>query len=193
VPLDAPLRGREGDEGGATIADTLAAEGGEEDEIIGRLDDATRRARLVEALERLPARDADVLRARFGVGGVGEAQQLDAIAARLGVSKERVRQIVDRAMVRLRAEMTGQAKAEAAASIATWAPAIDPIDLAKAIQAGLPGIGEDAPLLRPAAARARPAGPPAPRRRRARPQDPRQACLLAWVVAGAVGSISLAA
>jgi RNA polymerase sigma factor (sigma-70 family) len=186
--LDAPIRsGQTGDDGG-TLSDVLADERAGEDVVLERLETEERRRLLENALARLEPRDAEVLRARFGLDGSGVAEPLETIAARLGVSKERVRQLLDRAMVRLRAEMTGEARAAVAASLQAWAPVITPVDLSKAYQAGLPGIGEDRPPARPAAPRERPAKA---RRPRSRPQDPRQACLLAWM--GAASMTAMAA
>lgn len=197
VAMDAPIRSGDTGEEGGTLADVLADDRTGEDAVLDRLEVEERRRLLVEAMERLDPRDAEVLRARFGLGGAGVAESLETIAVRLGVSKERIRQIADRAMVRLRAEMTGEARTAVAASLPTWAPVITPVDLSRAYQAGLPGIGEDAPAPRPAVPRERPAGAPRPRRSRSRPQDPRQACLLVFLsgAAGAAvaGSISLAA
>ncbi|MBX9628629.1 MAG: sigma-70 family RNA polymerase sigma factor [Gemmataceae bacterium] len=51
-------------------------------------------------LASLPDRDAEILRARFGIGT--PEQTLEAIGARLGLTRERVRQIEGRALERLR-------------------------------------------------------------------------------------------
>ncbi len=59
------------------------------------------RQRLHELLGDLPDRQALVLRLRFGLDG-GEAHTLQAIASRMGITRERVRQIETRALDKLR-------------------------------------------------------------------------------------------
>lgn len=54
-----------------------------------------------EALEKLPAREADILRRRFGIGDY-KPQTLLEIGEDLGVCRERIRQIEVRAMVNFR-------------------------------------------------------------------------------------------
>ena len=61
-----------------------------------------------EALETLPARDAKVLRLYFGLDG-GREHTLEEIGAMLGVTRERVRQLRDRALKRLREGDVGRA------------------------------------------------------------------------------------
>ena len=58
------------------------------------------RAQLEELLERLPAREALVLRLRFGLAG-GKPWTLDQVRAKLSVSRERVRQLQAQALRRL--------------------------------------------------------------------------------------------
>jgi RNA polymerase primary sigma factor len=57
--------------------------------------------RVDEALRLLPAREAVILRLHFGLDGEG-AHTLEAIGERLGVTRERVRQLRNRALRRLR-------------------------------------------------------------------------------------------
>ena len=57
---------------------------------------------LQESLARLDAREAAILRLRFGLGG-GDARPLRAIASEWRMSPEGVRQISERAMSHLRA------------------------------------------------------------------------------------------
>lgn len=64
--------------------------------------------RLDRALGALDGRDAKVLRWRFGLDGSG-SRTLDEIGRRLHISKERVRQIEERAMRRLRDSQESQA------------------------------------------------------------------------------------
>ena len=60
------------------------------------------------ALDSLPARDAKVLRLYFGLDG-GREHTLEEIGAMLGVTRERVRQLRDRALKRLREGDVGRA------------------------------------------------------------------------------------
>jgi RNA polymerase primary sigma factor len=61
-----------------------------------------------EALQSLPARDAKVLRLYFGLDG-GREHTLEEIGGMLGVTRERVRQLRDRALKRLREGDIGKA------------------------------------------------------------------------------------
>ncbi len=67
-----------------------------------------------EALKTLPARDAKVLRLYFGLDG-GREHTLEEIGGMLGVTRERVRQLRDRALKRLREGQVGKALASFAA------------------------------------------------------------------------------
>jgi RNA polymerase sigma factor (sigma-70 family) len=55
------------------------------------------------AIDQLPAREADVLRLRFGIG-VEDEHSLREVGRQLNLSAERVRQIEVRAFERLRGE-----------------------------------------------------------------------------------------
>jgi RNA polymerase primary sigma factor len=66
------------------------------------------------ALATLPARDAKVLRLYFGLDG-GREHTLEEIGGMLGVTRERVRQLRDRALKRLREGEVGRALASFAA------------------------------------------------------------------------------
>ncbi len=55
-------------------------------------------------LSTLDSREREILVHRFGVESGGEPQTLEQIGRRVGVSKERIRQIEARAMSKLRAE-----------------------------------------------------------------------------------------
>ncbi|HEU4564226.1 MAG TPA: sigma-70 family RNA polymerase sigma factor, partial [Gemmatimonadaceae bacterium] len=69
---------------------------------------------LERALETLPARDAKILKLYFGIEGDRE-HTLDEIGKMLGVTRERVRQLRDRALKRLREGSIGDALRELAA------------------------------------------------------------------------------
>ena len=66
------------------------------------------------ALRTLPPRDAKVLRLYFGLDG-GREHTLEEIGGMLGVTRERVRQLRDRALKRLREGDVGRALASFAA------------------------------------------------------------------------------
>src|SRR5512134_3167855 len=66
------------------------------------------------ALRSLPSRDAKVLRLYFGLDG-GREHTLEEIGGMLGVTRERVRQLRDRALKRLRDGSVGKALASFAA------------------------------------------------------------------------------
>ncbi|HVE77321.1 MAG TPA: RNA polymerase sigma factor RpoD/SigA, partial [Gemmatimonadaceae bacterium] len=67
-----------------------------------------------QALGTLPARDAKVLRLYFGLEG-GREHTLEEIGSMLGVTRERVRQLRDRALKRLREGDVGRALSSFAA------------------------------------------------------------------------------
>jgi RNA polymerase primary sigma factor len=75
-----------------------------EDEVLSQF----RNAELERALETLPPRDAKILRLYFGLEGDRE-HTLDEIGKMLGVTRERVRQLRDRALKRLREGSVGNA------------------------------------------------------------------------------------
>jgi len=66
------------------------------------------------ALATLPPRDAKVLRLYFGLDG-GREHTLEEIGGMLGVTRERIRQLRDRALKRLREGVVGKALASFAA------------------------------------------------------------------------------
>jgi RNA polymerase primary sigma factor len=108
VRLDAPLAA----EGDRSLLDrfTTAAGPDAETEAMDRF-----LAQEVDgALRTLPARDAKVLRLYFGLEG-GHEHTLEEIGAMLGITRERVRQLRDRALRRLREGEVGRALASFAA------------------------------------------------------------------------------
>ncbi len=60
--------------------------------------------RVVDLMNNLDPREAAILKARFGFGGE-KGEPLRAVATRLGLSKERVRQLQKRAIERLQGLM----------------------------------------------------------------------------------------
>ncbi len=108
VRLDAPLD----PEGDRSMIERFVADaqGDAEDEAMDRfLTDE-----INQALATLPPRDARVLRLYFGLDG-GREHTLEEIGGMLGVTRERVRQLRDRALSRLRAGDVGRALASFAA------------------------------------------------------------------------------
>ena len=91
--LDKPL----GDDNDASIGDLVGvAHGGVEEEVEVSLTETT----LHEALQNLPERERNVLTLRYGLGKE-EPQSLEEIGRRLGITRERVRQIEAAALERL--------------------------------------------------------------------------------------------
>ncbi|HVG94913.1 MAG TPA: sigma-70 family RNA polymerase sigma factor [Planctomycetota bacterium] len=60
---------------------------------------------LARAIAALEPREAEVVRARFGLGGAGAARTLREAGLALGLSRERVRQLEHRALAKLRASL----------------------------------------------------------------------------------------
>jgi RNA polymerase primary sigma factor len=92
--LDRPL----GSESDASLGDLIATEGQDiEEEIqVGLTEETLRRA-----VEGLSEREQDVLKLRYGLNSDDEPKSLDEIGRRLGVTRERVRQIESQALQRL--------------------------------------------------------------------------------------------
>jgi RNA polymerase sigma factor (sigma-70 family) len=101
--LEEPIEGEEGAVGtfGELISDPLAED--EYERVISHV----AASELRDLLSGLSERERAVLRARFGLDG--HTQSLREIAARLGVSAERVRQLENRALGKLRAAAVGEA------------------------------------------------------------------------------------
>jgi RNA polymerase primary sigma factor len=108
VRLDAPLD-PEGDR--ALIDRFIADEQGDPEE---QAMDKFLSEEIENALRTLPPRDAKVLRLYFGLDG-GREHTLEEIGGMLGVTRERVRQLRDRALKRLRDGEVGRALASFAA------------------------------------------------------------------------------
>jgi RNA polymerase primary sigma factor len=98
VSLNQPI----GDDAGGELGDLLADENADDPGALAE-ESLSRRA-VNEALAGLPERERRVLELRYGLRG--EQQSYDAIAAELGVSRERVRQL-ERIALRVLAEKLG--------------------------------------------------------------------------------------
>ena len=101
--LDQPV-GADGDTSfGDLFADTAAADPVEE------AHDGHRRTSVREAVERLPELERRVVELRFGLSGTPRSRE--AVAAELGLSRERIRHAEDTARQRLERELAGIAVA----------------------------------------------------------------------------------
>jgi len=59
---------------------------------------------LRKALAKLPDRERDVVQLRYGLNGDGDPKSLEEIGRRLGITRERVRQVETQALQRLATE-----------------------------------------------------------------------------------------
>ena len=97
--LDEPTSGVDG---GRTLGETLVLDRGEDEDVLpGGIESDSRRDAIARALEVLQPRDRQVLTLYFGLEG-NRPMTLQEIALELGVTRERVRQLRDRALKRLR-------------------------------------------------------------------------------------------
>ncbi|MCX4312907.1 MAG: sigma-70 family RNA polymerase sigma factor [Clostridia bacterium] len=94
VRIDAPI----GDDGDATLGDMLPSS---DDDPSVLHDAVSLRAEIEFALEKLDPREQAVIKMRFGLDD-GQERTLDAVGAKYNVTRERVRQIIDRALKKLR-------------------------------------------------------------------------------------------
>jgi RNA polymerase primary sigma factor len=106
--LDRPL----GDDNGATLGELFAGDEAslEEEVEVNLREDALRRA-----LRRLPDREQEVIRLRYGLNGDSAPQSLEEIGRRLNLTRERVRQIETKALERLSMARELEGMEEAAA------------------------------------------------------------------------------
>jgi RNA polymerase sigma factor (sigma-70 family) len=74
----------------------------EDDRSLTRLDEDEISGKLHGAIEELPPRQRRLVRLRFGLDRSGESRSFRELASRIGLSKERTRQIVAAALDRLR-------------------------------------------------------------------------------------------
>jgi RNA polymerase primary sigma factor len=92
--LDRPV----GEEGDASLADLVA---GEQVPLEEEVHVSLREEALHRALRELPDREREVLALRYGLDGDAEPVSLEEIGRRLGLTRERVRQIESKALERL--------------------------------------------------------------------------------------------
>nr|WP_125566503.1 sigma-70 family RNA polymerase sigma factor [Nocardioides baekrokdamisoli] len=95
VSLDTPVD----EDGDTSLGDLMAQteENGPDDEVI----DVEAQRRLLDLIDQLDARAADIVRARYGLAD-GRQHKLADIAAKHGISAERVRQLEREAIAKLR-------------------------------------------------------------------------------------------
>jgi RNA polymerase primary sigma factor len=93
-------------EEGRTLGETVVLDRGEDEDVLpGGVESDSRREAIARALEVLSPRDRRVLTLYFGLEG-SRPMTLQEIAHELGVTRERVRQLRDRALKRLREKDT---------------------------------------------------------------------------------------
>jgi RNA polymerase primary sigma factor len=96
--LDAPL----GDDGSESIAEVVADERAQTP--YRRLEEKTNVSLIHEVLPTLDAREQEILRVRFGLDG-GDKQTLEELGEKFGVTRERIRQIQELALAKLRGKI----------------------------------------------------------------------------------------
>jgi RNA polymerase primary sigma factor len=112
--LDEPTSA--GGDAGRTLAETLVLDRGEDEDLLpGGVESDSRREAITRALEVLAPRDRRVLTLYFGLEG-NRPMTLQEIAHELGVTRERVRQLRDRALKRLRESDTAEVLKEGIAA-----------------------------------------------------------------------------
>jgi RNA polymerase primary sigma factor len=99
--LDEPLGAGNGRPEARTLASILAAETEEGTDVDSRLEDESRREALLRPLSPLPPRDRRILMMYYGLE-TGEPMTMEQIAQVFGVTRERVRQLRDRALAAVR-------------------------------------------------------------------------------------------
>jgi RNA polymerase primary sigma factor len=113
--FDEPVSARRGDPSRLTLADVLAVEQSDDSANVGpSLEDESRRAALERAMDVLSPRERQVLVMYYGLTG-DEPMTLKQIGQAFGVSRERVRQLRERALGRLRSEKARELFQESAA------------------------------------------------------------------------------
>jgi RNA polymerase primary sigma factor len=106
--LDEPL----GENGSSSIAEIVADENAVNPAKLTEDRDAL--IRLRDLMARLPARESKIIRARFGLDD-GRERTLETIGTRLGVTRERIRQLQQLALTKLRQMLQQQASVAPAA------------------------------------------------------------------------------
>ena len=92
--LDRPV----GEEGDASLVDLMRGEAAEVEE---EVELSLAEEALHRAVDELPEREKQVVKLRYGLNGDGDPKSLEEIGRRLGITRERVRQIESNALQRL--------------------------------------------------------------------------------------------
>ena len=108
--LETPVGDSEGSTFGDLVRDEKAADP------YDRLQSKTLVSDVNIVLDRLEPREADIIRLRFGLGG-RDPLTLEEVGARIGVTRERVRQLQELAIRKLRKEMTSMERPRTADEI----------------------------------------------------------------------------
>jgi RNA polymerase primary sigma factor len=93
--LDAPLGDADSSRLGEVVPDEMAINPSES------LERRTTTVKMLELVEKLPDREARILRFRFGLGG-GTEKTLEEVGKKFGVTRERIRQLQNLALRKLR-------------------------------------------------------------------------------------------
>ncbi len=93
--LDAPMNDDEGTEFGAIVGDDAAVDPSE------NLSDKNMQEEIAELLGVLDARELKIINSRFGLDG-GRAKTLEEVGQKFGVTRERIRQLQNIALAKLR-------------------------------------------------------------------------------------------
>ncbi len=93
--LDAPMNDDEGTEFGAIVGDDAAVDPSE------NLSDKNMQEEITELLGVLDARELKIINSRFGLDG-GRAKTLEEVGQKFGVTRERIRQLQNIALAKLR-------------------------------------------------------------------------------------------
>ncbi len=108
--LEAPV----GDDEGSTFGDLVPDD--KADDPYERLQDKTLAGDVTLVLGRLEAREADIIRLRYGLGG-RDPLTLEEVGDCMGVTRERVRQLQELALRKLRREMASMERPRTAEEI----------------------------------------------------------------------------
>jgi RNA polymerase primary sigma factor len=93
--LDAPLGDEDSSRLGDVVPDEMASNPAES------FEHRTTTAKVLELVEKLPDREASILRFRFGLNG-GSEKTLEEVGKKFGVTRERIRQLQNLALGKLR-------------------------------------------------------------------------------------------
>lgn len=95
VSLESPA----GDEDSSTLSDFIADDSAADPSSVSA--DETRNEQLNQILSELPEREEQIVRMRFGLDGTGQPKTLEEVGKHFGVTRERVRQLENKAIRRM--------------------------------------------------------------------------------------------